>query len=110
MTDIKAEYDSPWKQALESFLSLFFQLCLPALYVLIDWSQGYRVLEQELQELTPDAETDRIFTDKLFEVYLFNGTPLRILIHIEVQSQQQPNFALRMYQYNYWTINNDGKN
>ena len=39
--------------------------------------------------------------DKLFRVHLRNGTDLLLLIHIEVQSQHDPDFARRMFVYYY---------
>lgn len=39
--------------------------------------------------------------DKLFKVWLQDGKATWVLIHVEVQSQSDDEFAKRMYQYNY---------
>lgn len=98
---VAADYDQPWKEALtiyfESFLGLFF----PEIHDSIDWSQPYRCLDKELEELVRDSEIGTRFPDKLFEVKLLNGQTQWILIHVEVQSQYDVEFTERIYRYNY---------
>jgi flagellar biosynthesis/type III secretory pathway protein FliH len=48
-----------------------------------------------------DAELGRRLVDKLVQVWLFSGEDAWILVHVEVQSQQEAGFAQRMYVYNY---------
>jgi hypothetical protein len=48
-----------------------------------------------------EAETGKAYTDKLVKVWRRNGTEVWVLVHIEVQSQAQEEFAERMYIYNY---------
>ena len=43
----------------------------------------------------------RRLADKLVRVYTRDGEPLMILTHIEVQGTYEPDFAERMYVYNY---------
>lgn len=66
----------------------------------IDWSRGYETLDKELQQVTPDAEDGRRIVDKLINVCRTNGEEEWILIHIEVQGQEESQFALRMFVYN----------
>jgi hypothetical protein len=47
------------------------------------------------------AELGRREVDKLVRVWLQDGGEAWVLIHVEVQSQQQADFAQRMYVYNY---------
>ena len=101
MIEPNAEYDSPWKEALgdyfESFLTFFF----PQVYSLIDWSQPPQSLEKELQQIAPASESGSRVADKLFQVWLCDKREVWVLVHIEVQSQEESKFAQRMYIYSY---------
>ncbi len=97
----QAEYDSPWKEALEVYFEPFLALLFPAVHELIDWSRPYESLEQEFQQLAKDAEVGKRFTDKLFKVWRQDGEEAWVLVHIEVQSQEDASFAERMFVYNY---------
>jgi hypothetical protein len=81
----------------EPFMELFFHQADRE----IDWSRGYESLDTELQEIIRDAETGRRLADKLVKVWLLSGTQALVLIHIEIQSQVQADFAKRMYIYNH---------
>ena len=48
-----------------------------------------------------DAELGKRFVDKLVKVYLKDGEETWILIHLEIQSQYESQFAERIYVYNY---------
>ncbi|BAY63289.1 hypothetical protein NIES22_33750 [Calothrix brevissima NIES-22] len=95
------EYDSPWKDILQTYFSEFMQFFFPNAYNEIDWRQQPEFLDKELQEVVVDAEIGRRFADKLVKVYLQNGQETWVLIHVEVQSQEEADFAARMYTYNY---------
>lgn len=101
MKDERNDFDSPWKEALEKFLHPFLALCFPTLEAQIDWSREVVFLDKELQALEHDAELGRQYVDKLIRVFLRNGTESWILVHVEVQSQPDPQLAERMYQYHH---------
>lgn len=61
----------------------------PAAHSQIDWTKGLIFLDKELQEVTADAEIGRRYANKLVKVYLINGKEEWILIHVEVQSQEE---------------------
>jgi hypothetical protein len=67
----------------------------------IDWDRGYEFLDQEFQQVVREAETGKAYTDKLVKVWRRSGTEIWVLVHIEVQSQAQEEFAERMFIYNY---------
>jgi len=67
----------------------------------IDWSKPYEFLDKELEKITRDAQIGRRYADKLVKVWLKNGQSTWVLIHIEVQSQHDPDFEKRMYVYNF---------
>lgn len=96
-----ADYDSPWKEALDVYFESFMAFCFPDFYRAIAWEKGYETLDKELPEVVRDAETGRRLADKLVRVWLVNGDRALVLVHIEVQSQFQSDFAERMYIYNH---------
>ncbi len=96
-----ANYDQPWKEALEDYLEPFMAFFFPKVHNLIDWSRGYQSLDKELQQITPSASSGEREGDKLFQVWQKNGESAYILIHIEVQSQEESQFPERMYIYHY---------
>ena len=92
-------YDGPWKAVLEDNLPDFMQLCFPDLDAVIDWTQPWEFLEQELQQLSIAGLTGRQHVDKLVRVVLRNSTAAWLLIHIEIQSQYDVNFEQRIFRY-----------
>lgn len=101
MSAVNANYDQPWKEALEEYFPLFLEFFFPQVYHLIDWSKNPQSLDKELQQITPASEAGLCVADKLFQVWFLDEQETWILIHVEVQSQEQKNFAKRMYIYNY---------
>ena len=101
MTETQANYDSPWKEALEQYFEAFLAFFFPQAHREIDWEYGYEFLEQELQQIVGEAELGRRFVDKLVKVWKQTGEETWVLIHIEIQSQVDKEFTKRMYTYNY---------
>jgi hypothetical protein len=97
----KHDYDSPWKEILEYFFSDFMAFFFPKAHNDIDWSKKHEFLDKELQRIVKDAETGKRLVDKLVKVWQKNGDEKWVLVHIEVQSQEEIDFAKRMYIYNY---------
>ncbi len=95
------DYDSPWKTTIEFFFEDFLAFFYPQAHVGIDWSKGYEFLDKELEKVVRDAELGRRYVDKLVRVWSQEGEPEFVLIHVEVQGQQDSDFAQRMYVYNY---------
>jgi len=96
-----SEYDSPWKEILDEFLSAFLEYCFPQIYAAIDWSVPPKMLDKEFQQITPHGELGRRSVDKLVEVRLLSGDTEWILIHLEIQNQWIGDFAERMFVYFY---------
>ena len=102
MTDkISADFDSPWKEALDLFFEAFLALLFPELYRVIDWSRGYDSLDKELQQVVRESEVGRRYVDKLVRVWTKDGQECWALVHVEVQTARDDDFPLRMYVYNY---------
>jgi hypothetical protein len=101
MTEGSSDQDSPWKEALEQWFPDFMALLFPEIHREIDWSQGYRFLDKELQKTVRDAELGRRYADKLVKVTTLANRETWVLVHIEVQGQREVEFDQRMYVYNY---------
>ncbi len=95
------DYDSPWKEAIETYFEECLEFFFPQAAVDIDWQSGYKFLDKELQKVVRKAETGRRSVDKLVEVRQKSGNSAWVLIHLDVQSQGKSDFAERMYIYNY---------
>jgi hypothetical protein len=100
-TEPNTSFDSPWKDIVETYLPEFFAFFFPDAYTAIDWERGFDFLDQELRQVVRDAELGKRFVDKLVKVYLKDGEETWILIHLEIQSQYESQFAERIYVYNY---------
>ncbi len=96
-----ADFDSPWKEALDVYFRAFLAFFFPLIHDDIDWSRGFEMLDKELQQITPKGSQGRRHVDKLVKVWRKNGCEVWVLIHIEVQTRRERGFALRMYEYNY---------
>ena len=95
------DYDSPWKEILEEYFQDFMDFFFPEIACEIDWDKGHTFLDKELQQVVRDAELGRRLADKLAQVWCRDGDEAWVLVHIEVQGQQEAAFAKRMYIYNY---------
>jgi hypothetical protein len=95
------DYDSPWKEALRVYFQPFLTLFFPDAHAEIDWSRGCQSLDQELRQIVREGELGRRVVDHLVKVWLNSGREQWILVHVEVQTSEDPDFARRMYTYNY---------
>jgi hypothetical protein len=100
MTEQRADYDNPWKDAISRYFPAFMEFFFPHIDTNIDWNRGYEFLDKEFQQIVRDAEIGLREADKLVKVWRVEGEETWVLIHIEVQSQVQSVFAERMYVYN----------
>jgi len=101
MTETRSDYDSPWKDILETYFTDFIAFFFPAVYADIDWSRGYEFLDNELSQIVRDAELGRRIADKLVKVWRNSGSETWVLIHLELQNTDETGFAERMFIYNY---------
>ena len=99
--DSSDDYDSPWKEAVESYFPEFIAFYFPEASRQIDWARGYQFLDQELRAVVQDAELGKRFVDKLAKVALLDGSERWVYVHLEVQGSAQAEFAERMFVYNY---------
>jgi hypothetical protein len=101
MTELRDQFDSPWKEILEVYFEDFILFFFPQIHAEIDWSRGYDFLDQELAQVVRDAELGKRLADKLVKVWKLNGEETWVLIHIEIQSQEEGQFGERMFVYYY---------
>ncbi|MEO5335195.1 MAG: hypothetical protein H7839_24550 [Magnetococcus sp. YQC-5] len=94
-------FDVPWKEILETCFPDFVLFFLPEAYTEIDWSQGFEFLDTEFARISRDADIGDRRMDKLVKVWRRDGIEFWVLIHIEIQGDKKPNFASRMYVYQY---------
>ena len=95
------DYDSPWKEALEIYFKDFMEFFFPMIAAEIDWTRKYKFRDKEFQQIVRDAKLGRRYVDKLVSVLSTRGVEVKVMIHIEIQADQDINFAERMYVYNY---------
>src|SRR6266853_2034535 len=95
-----ADYDSPWKEALDVYFRAFLAFFYPLIHTDIDWSRGVESLDKELQQIAPKSAHGRRYVDKLVKVWRKNGREVWVLLHVEVQMHRQRGFGRRMYVYN----------
>ncbi|WP_373481202.1 hypothetical protein [Geminocystis sp.] len=101
MSEITANYDEPWKEAIGEYFDYFLDFFFLDVYNLIDWSKKPVSLDKELQKITADSNDSKRLVDKLFKVWLKDNQEVWILVHIEVQSQYDIDFNERMFIYHY---------
>ncbi len=95
------QYDSPWKEAIEEYFQECMAFFFPEIHADIDWSAGYQFLDKELEKVVRQSIVTESRVDKLIQVQCKSGKTTWVLLHLEVQSQYEINFAKRMYRYHY---------
>ncbi len=79
----------------------FFALFFPEVHAAINWTRPPEFLDKELQQVVREAEVGPRLADKLIRVWLREGGEAWLLVHVEVQNQEQRAFARRMFVYYY---------
>lgn len=64
-------------------------------------SNGSRKGVVDFNQVVRDAELGKRLVDKLVKIYRTGGEESWLLIHVEVQSQEETDFPRRMFVYNY---------
>ncbi len=93
------EYDSPWKDALHHYFPAFLAFFYSDIHADIDWDRPYEDLDKEFQKIARRAKLGKRYADKLFKVWLKDGSERWLLIHVEVQGEFESDFERRMFQY-----------
>jgi hypothetical protein len=101
MAKKQQDFDTPWKEILDTYFQDFMAFFFPKAYNDIIWSKKYESLDKELQKAVRDASLGKRLVDKLVKVWRRDGKETWVLVHIEIQSQKESDFSKRMYIYNY---------
>src|SRR5262249_6520267 len=95
--------DILWKGVLEEVFDDMLQFIFPHANKELDLQQGVEFLDKELSEMYPEpgkASSTR-FVDKLVKVFTQEGEEQWMLVHVEVQGWNDPQFPKRMFTYYY---------
>lgn len=87
------DYDSPWKEILDEYFEDFMTFFFPEAHAAIDWPRGVEFFDKELQKIVADAELGRRYADKLAKVWLKSGAEVWVMIHVEVQGNEEGGFS-----------------
>jgi hypothetical protein len=94
------DFDSPWKDALHLYFQFFLAFFFRHIHAEIDWSRGWESLDKEFQQIIRRAKVGKGLADKLFKVWLRDGSECWLLIHVEIQGTYEKKFPERMFRYN----------
>ena len=95
------DQDGLWKKVIGELFEDFLLFFSPELHAEVDFSVGAEFLQQELFQQIIKEKSGRRSTDQLVKVHLKGGQEKWVLIHVEVQSTNEKDFAKRMFQYFY---------
>ncbi|MEK5040697.1 Rpn family recombination-promoting nuclease/putative transposase [Sporosarcina sp. FSL K6-3457] len=95
------DQDGLWKTVIGELFEDFLLYFAPDLHAQVDFSKKADFIQQELfQQIIKDKKGRKI-ADQLVKVHLRDGEEKWVLVHIEIQSDNEPDFAKRMFQYFY---------
>jgi predicted transposase/invertase (TIGR01784 family) len=94
-------YDLLWKDVITDLFEEFLLFFSPELYEQVDFTSPPEFLEQELQTIIPESESNHRIADKLVKLQLKNGEEQWVYVHIEVQGDYKKIFPKRMFQSFY---------
>ncbi|WP_144462999.1 hypothetical protein [Siminovitchia fortis] len=95
------DYDYLWKDVITELFEEFLLFFSPDLFELVDFTVPPEFLEQELQTILPESDSNQRVADKLVKLQLKNGSEQWVYVHIEVQGDHKKMFPKRMFQSFY---------
>jgi len=98
---MKPKYDILWKGMIENVMEDLLLFVDPDIGKELDLERGFEYLDKELAEMYPDPEkpSNTRIVDKLVKVFLRDGSERWMLLHVEIQGNNDKNFARRMFEY-----------
>lgn len=93
--------DQLWKRVIADLFEDFLLFFLPSFHAEVDFSKPVEFLQQELFKEIMDERKGLRRADQLAKVQLKNGKEQWVLVHIEIQAQDETNFSKRMFEYFY---------
>src|SRR5438105_2842979 len=86
---VRDDFDGAWKNMLsERRFAWFIASFMPEIYDQVDWTRGVEFLEQELRAITRKSRRGHRSVDRLVKVWLKDGTEKWVLVHVEIQAQE----------------------
>jgi hypothetical protein len=95
-----SDYDGAWKEALRRFLRAILECYFPAVAATIDWEHPAEWFDKELSQILGQTGRRNRTVDVLVKLRLLSGGEQWILLHIEVQTHYEEDFAGRLALYN----------
>jgi predicted transposase YdaD len=95
----RVNFDAIWKETFMEFFQESLERFYPTVAQMVDWSKTTRFLDKELREVLGKSPRPRQFVDFLAEVHLKTGEIEWFLVHVEVQSRMDEEFAHRIFFY-----------
>ena len=96
----EGDFDGAWKEALRTHLQIILAIYFPDIAQLVNWEIEPVWLDKELSRVIGRAKKKARVVDLLVRVQMVSGEPLQLLLHVEVQTSVEPNFAVRLAEYN----------
>jgi hypothetical protein len=93
------DYDNLFKTLFYRYFGEALKIFLPALYEVVDRSEGPEFLDKEMQKVTFDLGEGANRADLLVRIKLKDGPKELILCHLEIQGEQGGDLPVRMYRY-----------
>lgn len=95
--------DELLKGAFEENFPDFLRFVYPQADEVLDFDRGIQFMDKELHAIIPNRERkkDKRVADLLAKLYLKDGTEKWVLLNVEIEGGNDPDFAYRLYQYNY---------
>jgi hypothetical protein len=96
-----SDYDGAWKEALRDHLPEFLEKYFPTEYAVIDWRCQPEWFDKELSQVLGQSGRRNREVDVLVKVRLLNGDEQWVLLHLEIQTSHEEDFAVRLARDNH---------
>lgn len=95
--------DELLKGAFKENLPDFLRFVYPDADDIIDFEKGIVFMDKELFAIIPvrERKKDKRIADLLVKLFLKDGAEKWVLLNVEIEAGSEPDFAFRLYQYNY---------
>jgi hypothetical protein len=107
LSEHDSDYDGAWKEALKLYFEPFLAKYFPKMHAAIDWTRPQEWLDKEVSQILGQSGSRNKRVDLLVRVWLSSGQSQWILLHTEVQSSPEVDFASRIARYNaglFWSF------
>ncbi|MEG0473959.1 MAG: hypothetical protein RR588_16650, partial [Solibacillus sp.] len=101
--------DDLWKKVIADLFEDFLLFFLPEFHAEVDFSKPIDFLQQEFFKEIIEERKGRKMADQIAKVQLKNGEEQWVLVHTEVQTDDDADFPQRMFEYYYRIFDRYGK-